>query len=198
MKSNLSQGTLLAAAVIGCFSWPAPATTFWLGPACWYSSLVLSLFSVLLSSSEAFVFSSIRDSPGKMSWKKQLAMVLHETGKDRVNHGLPTPSRPGIPTGDSRELPGLTQFETEETRTEVEVRWNMVFTWQAPMMLMSYSVLFFISGLSIFVLTPLYDGRKFDGEGRVSVLIHSNLCAKLSSNDANIAATIRLRYSTLF
>lgn len=111
-----------------------------------------------------------------MGWEKQLAMVLYETGKGRVNHGLPTPSRPSIPAGNSRELPVLTQFETDETRAEVEVRWNMVFTWQAPMMLMSYSVLFFISGLSIFVLAPLYDGREFDGEGRVSVLTRSNLC----------------------
>lgn len=173
----LRQGTLLAAAVIGCFSWPAPATVFWLGPACWYSSLVLSLFSVLLSSSEAFLFASIRDSPRRMDWKKQLAMVLHERSKDDMDHSLPTLPRPSTPPRGSeldQELPAMEQVETEERRTQVEVRWNMVFTWQAPIMLMSYSVLFFLVGLSVFVLTPLYDGRDFDSDARVSAMERSN------------------------
>lgn len=42
------------------------------------------------------------------------------------------------------------------------------------MMLMAYSVLFFLLGLSIYVLTPLYDGREFDGEARASPIVHIN------------------------
>jgi hypothetical protein len=171
------QGTLLAAAVIGCFSWPKPSTVFWLGPACWYSSLVLSLFSVLLSSSEAFVFTSIRKPSREMEWRKQLAMVLYESAKDDVNLGMSDLSRGATPTGTSaadRELQSTTsamQVETGETPVRVSVRWNMVFTWQAPIMLMSYSVVFFLTGLTIYVLTPLYDGREFDGDSRVSTTI---------------------------
>lgn len=48
-----------------------------------------------------------------------------------------------------------------------EVRWNMVFTWQAPMMLLSYSLIGFLMGLTICVLTPLYDGRDFDDACKV-------------------------------
>lgn len=176
---------------------------FWLGPACWYSSLVLSLFSVLLSSSEAFVFASIRDSPGKMGWKKQLAMALHEKGKDDINRSLPTMPRLAAPRQSSEvnhELPAIAQIETEEQepRIEVDVRWNMVFTWQAPMMLMSYSVLFFLAGLSIFVLTPLYDGRAFDGDARVSTMKRFTFRVIPSQNDAKTTLTIRPQYFTSF
>ncbi|KAK8088568.1 hypothetical protein PG997_003529 [Apiospora hydei] len=36
------------------------------------------------------------------------------------------------------------------------VRWNMVFTWQAPMMLLSYSIVAFLTGVTVYVCTPLY------------------------------------------
>lgn len=99
-------------------------------------------------------------------------MVIHESGKDGAIMGLPERLRAASPTGASavnREGPPTLQAEPYESEVRVSVRWNMVFTWQAPIMLMSYSVAFFLSGLTIFVLTPLYDGRAFDGESRVSV-----------------------------
>ncbi|KAH8758020.1 hypothetical protein F5883DRAFT_382229, partial [Diaporthe sp. PMI_573] len=118
--------TLLAAAVlIGCFSWPALATIFWLCPACWYSSLVLSLFSVLLFSSEAFVIASIRESPQQTDWKKQLSMFL-VVRCNEVEDCSPALANSFTPTCGS----GVNQ----EALTEVEVRWNMVFTWKAQIM----------------------------------------------------------------
>ena len=107
-----------------------------------------------------------------MDWRKQLDMVIRASGKDGAIMILPDRSRVASPTGASavnRELPPAMQVETYESEVQISVRWNMVFTWQAPIMLMSYSVAFFLSGLTIFVLTPLYDGRAFDGESRVSV-----------------------------
>lgn len=101
-------------------------------------------------------------------------MVMHEKGEhaSNVSHRLRSLSRPVAPTmgipGANREFPTTARVETEELRSQVKVRWNMVFTWQAPIMLMSYSVVFFLLGLTIFVITPLYDGRNFDGESRVS------------------------------
>ncbi|KAI1377435.1 hypothetical protein F4677DRAFT_57693 [Hypoxylon crocopeplum] len=44
---------------------------------------------------------------------------------------------------------------------EVVVRWNMVFTWQAPMMLLAYSVIAFLVGLTVYICAPLYgDGLR--------------------------------------
>lgn len=136
-----------------------------------------------------------------MDWKKQLAMVIREAGKDGMSHELRSLSRSVTPTAGfpeaNREVEIMAQVEAEvevqleahlETGgvwTRIDVRWNMVFVWQAPIMLMSYSVLFFLLGLSIFVLTPLYDGRDFDGDARVSAMTIVNICVGLSRNGAN-------------
>lgn len=118
-------------------------------------------------------------------------MVVHERSRDGVTLGLPTLTGPVTPSGTpevNQDIPRAVtaHFEAEELDIQVEVRYNMVLTWQAPIMLMSYSVVFFLLGLSIYVLTPLYDGRDFDGDARVSAVIYIDFCVKLSKNDANV------------
>lgn len=62
-------------------------------------------------------------------------------------------------------------------------------------MLMSYSSILFLMGLTTYVITPLYDGRAFDVESRVSLTF---LFFKGSFvNQTLIPATTRLQYSTL-
>lgn len=43
----------------------------------------------------------------------------------------------------------------------------MVFTWQAPMMLMAYAVIFFLAGLTVYVCTPLFKGEATTFGGKV-------------------------------
>lgn len=129
-------------------------------------------------------------------------MVIHEKGKHAsdLGHRLRSLSRPATPTGipgANREFPNMARVETEESRTQVKVRWNMVFTWQAPIMLMSYSVVFFLLGLTIFVITPLYDGRDFDGESRVSDGIPAQSCAIWAQNNSNAEEKAAIFYIVL-
>lgn len=63
--------------------------------------------------------------------------------------------------------PPAVRLSAASPPVRAEVRWNMVFTWQAPMMLLSYSLIGFIMGLTICVLTPLYDGRDYDDACKV-------------------------------
>lgn len=49
-------------------------------------------------------------------------------------------------------------------------RWKMVFIWQCPAMFMSYSVCFFLAGLTLFVCTPLIRGDRWDTGSNVRVL----------------------------
>ncbi|KAI1425681.1 hypothetical protein F5Y12DRAFT_355263 [Xylaria sp. FL1777] len=39
---------------------------------------------------------------------------------------------------------------------QASIRWNMGFTWQTPMVLLAYSVIAFLTGVTIYVTTPLY------------------------------------------
>lgn len=78
----------------------------------------------------------------------------------------------------------------------------MVFTWQAPMMLLSYSLIAFVLGLSICVLTPLYDGQDYDDACKVCsldsfVLRFSTLISALITDYLLNFSLCRLPYSRL-
>ncbi|KAI3342134.1 hypothetical protein F4824DRAFT_191594 [Ustulina deusta] len=133
--------TLLSGAVIGCFSWAAREKEHWLGPASWYCSLILSLFAILLSSAEAFIFSTINSPAHSVPLRDRMSMICEMRGTIRDS----------VPAGD-REKGKLPRPRTERA----SIRWNMVFTWQAPMMLLAYSVIAFLMGVTIYITTPLY------------------------------------------
>lgn len=172
------QASLLAAAVIGSFSWPIPETIHWLGPASWYASLIMSFCAVLLSSSEHFLYAASRDTTQHPDLRRRLNMVVRVKGGAPGDLLISTAAPPGPavqpqaaaqattgPAGGHNTVsPGLPPVRAE-------VRWNMVFTWQAPMMLLSYSLIGFVMGLTICILTPLYDGRNFDDACKVYTLL---------------------------
>lgn len=173
-----SQASLLAAAVIGSFSWPIPETIHWLGPASWYASLIMSFCAVLLSSSEHFLYAASRDTTQHPDLRRRLNMVV------RIKDGAPgdlltstaAPPEPAVqPQAAAQATTGPTGGQNTVSPgpppVRAEVRWNMVFTWQAPMMLLSYSLIGFVMGLTICILTPLYDGRNFDDACKVYALL---------------------------
>ena len=109
-----SQSTLLSAAIIGCFSWTPKENEHWLGPAAWYSALVMSLFAILRSLFQAFIFSTIKRALGRRSSAKELLMIARVrqiTDPVAGNNG-------GKGDGDLNKQP----------RRQVKIRWNMVFT----------------------------------------------------------------------
>ncbi|KAL8370124.1 hypothetical protein RB595_000482 [Gaeumannomyces hyphopodioides] len=190
-------GTLLAAAVIGCFSWPLDndirAFPHWLGPGAWYSSLVLSLCAVLLSSSQSFIFSTLKSSPRSPDLARELGMVLRlarpywDEASFTAAHWASSPSPlplasdhfgpdggggdDGQPSSSRRPTMAVKiRLDVADGPVEVDIRWNMVFAWQAPMMLMAYSVVAFLIGLAIHVTRPLYDGREFSGDSKAPIM----------------------------
>ncbi|OLN94148.1 UPF0157 protein [Colletotrichum chlorophyti] len=161
--------TLISAAVIGCFSWPAPDSLHWLSPAFWHASISLSLFSILLAASEQFIFQTLHRSPRPRNVDKDLAMILYIRRSRNVE---PVHS----PLEEVPPIPQIREIKIKEKggwlpkeMPLVEVRWNMIFTWQAPMMLMAYSALFFLGGLTVYVCAPLYDGQGWVGESKAAV-----------------------------
>jgi hypothetical protein len=146
----MNQSTILAGAVIGCFSWQPLSNQYWEGPAFWYCSLVLSVTAILLSSSQAFIFSALNaptaglNSSGDI--RRYLALIL-VTSKQQAS--LCSENFPSGAFQDSHP------------------RWKMVFTWQAPMMLMAYAVMFFLAGLTTYVCTPLFRGEFPNDEAKV-------------------------------
>ncbi|KAF2247983.1 hypothetical protein BU26DRAFT_393026, partial [Trematosphaeria pertusa] len=117
---------ILAAAVIGAFSWITIEEAYWLTHGFWHGSLVLSILGILLSASQA--------------------TVLHILGP------LPSPAKTSrYHNAIQRYVPIL----LSRTSDGWKPRMKMVFTWQCPMMFMAYSVCAFLAGLTILVCTPL-------------------------------------------
>lgn len=152
---SLLQSAILAAATIGSFSWSAIVDAYWLASAFWYSSLILSILGILLAA--------------------QQVAVLQLLGKPptRVHGGCSEKA------GVRRFLPLiLTEVRPRGSRTDAvcdsdsvgewRPRWKMVFIWQCPTMFLSYSVCFFLAGLTLFVCTPLIRGDKWNTASDVS------------------------------
>lgn len=161
--------------MIGSFSWPLPDTIHWLGPASWYASLIMSFCAVLLSSSEHFLYAATRDVAQHPDLRRRLNMVVRIRGgapADLLLSASPPPPSPAaqppqVGQGSTGTAGGQNSAYAGAPPVRAEVRWNMVFTWQAPMMLLSYSLIGFLIGLTICVLTPLYDGREYDDACKV-------------------------------
>ncbi|RWA08267.1 hypothetical protein EKO27_g6828 [Xylaria grammica] len=133
--------TLLSGAVIGCFSWVTRDKEHWLGPASWYCCLILSLFAILLSSTEAFIFNTIKSPAHSVPLRERMSMICEIQGTVQ-----------NLAPGGDREKGKLPVPRAERA----SIRWNMVFTWQAPTMLLAYSVIAFLMGITIYIATPLY------------------------------------------
>jgi hypothetical protein len=125
----LGQSTVLAAAVIGAFSWTTIEEAHWLTHGFWHSSLIFSVLGILLAASEITALhllgpidQNCKSDESERVASKYHPLILSPTGD---------PNRPYV------------------------VRRKMLFTWQAPLMFMSYSVCTFLAGLTLLVCTPL-------------------------------------------
>ena len=169
IESDTLQCTVLAAAVIGSFSWDKTFEAYWLSPACWHCSLVLSVLGILVSTQQSFVLETVGPPPTEnthysRSLRKYLPLVLTQVLTSRQRED---PQREG----------------SAEQRILYAPRWKMVFTWQCPTMFMSYSVCLFLLGLTIYVCTPLIRGDNWGDGDRVSFfLVKSFVCKGYNAN----------------
>ncbi|KAF2688272.1 hypothetical protein K458DRAFT_475164 [Lentithecium fluviatile CBS 122367] len=142
---------ILAAAVIGAFSWTTIEEAHWLTHGFWHGSLVLSILGILLAASDI--------------------TVLHITGT------LPSPHK----TYQSQSLrSAVLRYEPlllSKTLEGWRPRKKMVFTWQCPMMFMSYSVCAFMAGLTILVCTPLIRREGEWNAGCNIAVMYLTICA---------------------
>ena len=123
-----TQCTVLAAAVIGSFSWTTIEEAYWLTHGFWHSSLIFSVLGILLSASEVTVLHLLGPLPHTGQFKRDV-----KTAEKYYPLMLSPKQEPG----------------------KYASRTKMVFTWQAPLMFMSYSVCAFLVGLTVLVCTPL-------------------------------------------
>ena len=69
----------------------------------------------------------------------------------------------------SRRAESAASWEGDSIVGEWRPRWKMVFVWQCPLMFLSYSLCFFLAGLTLFVCTPLIRGDTWNSASDVSL-----------------------------
>ena len=82
----------------------------------------------------------------------------------------------------SRRAESAASWDGDSIVGEWRPRWKMVFVWQCPSMFLSYSVCFFLAGLTLFVCTPLIRGDTWNSASDVSFFLrpHTLLVAGYS------------------
>ncbi|KAH3907617.1 hypothetical protein HBI56_180000 [Parastagonospora nodorum] len=139
---------ILAAAVIGAFSWTTIDQAYWLTHGFWHGSLVLSVLGLLIAAQQVTVLNFLgpMPSPKKIRQTKECL---------------------------ERYLPVL----LSKDRSRYHPRQKMVFAWQCPLMFMSYSVCSFLAGITILVCTPLIQREGGWNDGCNIAVMYLSVCA---------------------
>ncbi|KAL8746583.1 MAG: hypothetical protein Q9190_001427 [Brigantiaea leucoxantha] len=155
---------IIAAAVIGSFSWEAVRESYWLASAFWYCSLGLAILGVMIAAQQVTILEIL----GVRRTQKGDPML---TTAD-VRRYLPLMLTQVHPTQDGpRSSVDINMGPQREVQIgEWRPRWKMVFTWQVPVMFMSYSACLFIAGLTIYICTPLLRGEEWSPSSNIAVV----------------------------
>ncbi|KAH8747401.1 hypothetical protein BGZ57DRAFT_935655 [Hyaloscypha finlandica] len=150
---------LSAAAVIGVFSWPDVGSSFWLARLFWNCSLWLSIFA-LISSAQSRLLEEFPESDQASLAEIEVWRLLRFMLK---------------PSTSSTAKTGLVDVEHANTEGEIPPKslgpnlW-LIWLWQSPTMLMSFSWLFFLIGYEVYLLTPLIEWSSWSGECTIAVV----------------------------
>jgi len=122
--NSFLQGAVMFSTVTGTLQWPDLDSRYWLGPACWYSSLVLAIAAVILAAQQTILLETLESNYNLECYREHFWGTTHPRG------------------------------------------W-LLFAWQAPFMLLNYSIFLFLIGLCSHIGSPFAFTREFDGDAKV-------------------------------
>ena len=128
------------ASTISCLSWSVLSSSYWSGPALWYGSIIFALTAVMLGAQQVMFLPDNFDANAARAFRKKLMVC-------------------GSSSSSSREKRRAAEL--------LEPRQSMLFAWQAPLMCLSCSVVFFHAGLLAVVIGPLARKREWGDEAKV-------------------------------
>ena len=153
--------------VTSSFSWAEVSSSYWLASALWYCSLLFAIIGIIISSQQIAVL----DILGLPHPTGNIRKSEEQSARRNIRRFLPVMLseiiRPSIESS----------FPNEEREVgQWEPRWKMVFVWQCPVMFLSYAVLFYAFGLTLYVCSPLILGQ---GGPQANVRHFPNSCSSL-------------------
>ncbi|KAH7412173.1 hypothetical protein DE146DRAFT_772181 [Phaeosphaeria sp. MPI-PUGE-AT-0046c] len=131
--------TLSAAATIGSFSWHAVQDAPWTVFSAWYLSLILAILSLITAGQHAALIHTL---PPPSNEDPAARIRAHAVL--RFVAVIAEPQQKGAPKSPSTK-------KAEDATASIK----MMYIWQNPIMLMAWSVVTFIVGLTLVVTSPL-------------------------------------------
>lgn len=136
-SAALAQASLSGIAVVAVFSWSEVEDTVWVAKMLWHWSLILSIFALISSAHQRLLRHLPSDKFQEPFDDDKIKLAL--------NLFLSPPVRPK----------GTNKNSSSQPTREISSR--MVWMWQCPVMLMSYSWVLFLVGYGLHVLKPVFD-----------------------------------------
>ena len=165
------KATVNTAITVSIFSWPSLVDSPWYAEGCFYAALVLSISALIAVSQENVLLSDMRQSYA--SAIPSISDSCHEDPRHK-------------PPDHFAALEGTISFLiVRQTKTTFSSKKSsaedivegvqkskgsalMMFLWQRPLMLMSYSWVLLVAGLTLHVLRPFILRRPFSDDSKVS------------------------------
>jgi Zn-dependent protease len=138
---------LSGAAVIGVFSWPTTEKTIWATKMLWNWSLFLSSFA-LIGSAHQRLLRHLPESVDEDFGEQKLRVALSLFLQPPVDEEMKPPQDGG--------------------KVMRSISRKMLWFWQCPTMLMSFSWVFFLIGYALHLLTPIFDPSQAEISRKVS------------------------------
>lgn len=134
---------------VGVFSWPTLENTAWIATAMWYSSLLLAIIALITSTQQSTLLQTAsidrRSTTSSVDdIQRHLRFLLASPKKAPTS--IPSTNRLTPRSDLERNI--LTNVQASQPS------WFMLFYWQCPMMLMSYSWVAFLLALTLHVCAP--------------------------------------------
>ena len=144
----------------------------WSGSACWYAGIIWSLLAIVLGQQQMMLVSEVPQTSGDLT---QLRKHVQEGSHAQSFFGLRHPAQGAMrekdePKVDEQGYPQHPAYEREHaSRMEQQQPSHMVlFALQAPLMCLTYSIVFFLAGLASVVLSPLAVSPGWNAQAKVS------------------------------
>ncbi|KAK3388464.1 hypothetical protein B0T20DRAFT_364515 [Sordaria brevicollis] len=173
----------MTAIITASFSWKNVETSHWAGAAFWYAALPLCLLGIFLSSQQISLLSIIQSRESDVQGGERQLIQRHLMQiLARKNPNLHSPSAAHVEAQAGHTLDHgkpsdqavvVVEVATTPTAREPQ-KWVLsprkLFVWQCSIMVVAWSAVFYLMGLSVVVCTPLLENDEWEPDSYAAVV----------------------------
>lgn len=184
------QGTVSAALTATVFSWPSVPDSLWYVRGLWYSSLILAVMALVASTQEDTLLEEMRRarlgsssafhsdcicSPCYVAERVRNRNKQNEANPKKVSSMTEPDFVSILPLFLRLDYLRGAEFSVVDVESTMPFTENnvvasnlMIFVWQCPLMLMSYSWASFVGALTLYLMQPFINQKAWNDDSKVT------------------------------